>query len=138
MYGLAAIQQANGWAMAGAGACIVLAGLAVLSFLISMLPRITSLIEKKPKPEQPSPAEKPQSVEQEPETLPNNIDTLAGIYQTLTVEMGEVFSLIDLHRKTKELQLPHPYLSINRLRDAGMLVPVGDGNFSWQSSCKIN
>ena len=48
MYGLAAIQQANGWAMAGAGACIVLAGLSVLAFLISMIPRFTGLFEKKP------------------------------------------------------------------------------------------
>jgi hypothetical protein len=31
MYGLAAIEQANGWAMAVTGAGIVLTGLAVLS-----------------------------------------------------------------------------------------------------------
>jgi hypothetical protein len=51
MYGLAAIQQANGWAMAGAGACIVLTGLTVLSFLISMIPRLTGLFEEKKQPQ---------------------------------------------------------------------------------------
>jgi len=134
MYGLAAIQQANGWAMAATGACIVLSGLAVLSFLISMLPRITALIEKKPKPEHPMPAAKPQAVKPPPETLPDNIDTVAEIYKTLTDELGKEFSLVELHRKTKEMQLPHPHLSINRLREAGILVPKGDGNFSWQHS----
>ena len=134
MYGLTAIQQANGWAMAAAGACIVLLGLAVLSFLISMLPRISSLIEKDPKPEPSLPVEKPQAVKPAPETLPDDLEVVAGIYQTLTEGMGEVFSLVDLHRKTKEMQLPHPHLSINRLRGAGILVPKGEGNFSWKPS----
>ncbi|WP_319522745.1 OadG family transporter subunit [uncultured Desulfosarcina sp.] len=134
MYGLAAIQQANGWAMAGAGACIVLSGLAVLSFLISMLPRFTSLIEKNPKPAPAPPVAKPKVVKPAPETLPDDLETVAGIYKVLTEEIGEVFSLVDLHRKTKEMQLPHPHLSINRLREAGILVPKGDGNFSWQPS----
>ena len=47
MYGLEAIEHANGWAMAGAGACIVLTGLSVLAFLISMIPRLIELFEKK-------------------------------------------------------------------------------------------
>ena len=134
MYGLAAIQQANGWAMAGAGACIVLSGLAVLSFLISMLPRFTALIEKEPKPDHPIPAAKPQAVKPVPDKLPDDLESVAGIYKTLTEEMGEAFSLVDLHRKTNEMKLPHPHLSINRLRDAGILIPKGDGFFSWQPS----
>ena len=134
MYGLAAIQQANGWAMAGAGACIVLSGLAVLSFLISMLPRFIALIEKKPKSDPPIPAATPQAEKPAPERLPDNLEAVAGIYKTLTEEMGEAFSLVDLHRKTNEMKLPHPHLSINRLRDAGILIPKGDGFFSWQPS----
>jgi hypothetical protein len=132
MYGLAAIQQANGWAMAGAGACIVLSGLAVLSFLISMLPRFTSLFEKNPTPEKLPPVAKPKPANKAPDTLPDDLQTVAGIYQALTEELGDSFSLVDLHGKTREIQLPHPHLSINRLRDAGILVPQGDGNFSWQ------
>ena len=132
MYGLAAIQQANGWAMAGAGAGIVLIGLAVLSFLISMIPRLTGLFEEKPQP----PAEtaikesKPEPIV--PEKLPDDIKAASTTYAALTEDSGDIFTLIDLHRKSKEVGLPHPHLSINRFRDAGILVPVGEGNFSWQ------
>jgi len=134
MYGLAAIQQANGWAMAGAGACIVLSGLAVLSFLISMLPRLSSLFEKRPTPEtspQAPPFEKSRQKEIVPETLPDSQDAAAAIWAATTKDLGAEFALVDLHKKAKEVDLPHPHLSINRFRDAGMLVAKGDGIFSW-------
>ena len=132
MYGLAAIQQANGWVMAGAGACIVLVGLAILSFLISMIPRLTGFFEAKAHP----PVEKTEIATQPkmivPEKLPEDLDAASTIFIALTEGLGEDFNLIDLHRKSKELGLPHPHLSINRFRDAGILVSVGDGRFSWQ------
>ena len=40
MYGLEAINDANGWAMAYTGAIIVFSGLVVLSFVVSQLNRI--------------------------------------------------------------------------------------------------
>jgi len=132
MYGLAAIQQANGWAMAGAGACIVLLGLAALSFLISLIPRLTGLFEEKARPpvETAVTAAKPKMVV--PEKLPDDLEAASTIYISLTDELGNDFSLIDLHRKSREVGLPHPHLSINRFRDAGILVSIGDGRFSWQ------
>jgi len=132
MYGLAAIQQANGWAMAGAGACIVLLGLAALSFLISLIPRLTGLFEEKTRPsvETAVTAAKPKMVV--PEKLPDDLEAASTIYISLTDELGNDFSLIDLHRKSREVGLPHPHLSINRFRDAGILVSIGDGRFSWQ------
>jgi hypothetical protein len=132
MYGLAAIQQANGWAMAGAGACIVLAGLTVLSFLISMIPRLTGFFEEKAHPpvEKPDVPTKPKMIV--PDILPGDLDAALTIYIASTEDLGESFDLIDLHRKSKEIGLPHPHLSINRFRDAGRLVSVGDGRFSWQ------
>jgi hypothetical protein len=132
MYGLAAIQQANGWAMAGAGACIVLLGLATLSFLISLIPRLTGLFEEKARPpvETAVTAAKPKMVV--PEKLPDDLEAASTIYISLTDELGNDFSLIDLHRKSREVGLPHPHLSINRFRDAGILVSIGDGRFSWQ------
>lgn len=132
MYGLAAIQQANGWAMAGAGASIVLVGLAVLSFLISLIPRLTGLLEKKA----PPPVKKVETATKTkiivPEKLPEDLDAASTIYISLTEDLGETFNLIDLHRKSKEIGLPHPHLSINRFREAGVLVSVGDERFSWQ------
>ena len=132
MYGLAAIQQANGWAMAAAGASIVLVGLAVLSFLISMIPRLTGLFEEKAPPpvETVETATKPKMIV--PDKLPQDLGAASTIYISLTEDLGEAFNLIDLHQKSKEIGLPHPHLSINRFRDAGILVSVGDGRFSWQ------
>ena len=131
MYGLAAIQQANGWAMAVAGACIVLCGLAVLSFLISMLPRLTGLFEAKPPDAATAVKNKPAPMIV-PDRIPDDPEAAATLYIALTEDLGELFSLVDLHAKSKELGLPHPHLSINRFRDAGFLMPVGDGLFSWK------
>ena len=132
MYGLAAIEQANGWAMAGAGAGIVLIGLVVLSFLISMIPRLTGLFEEKPHPPLETAAKETKPKIIVPEKLPDDIKAASTIYIDLTEDLGEAFSLIDLHRKSKEVGLPHPHLSINRFRDAGILVSIGDGRFTWQ------
>jgi hypothetical protein len=40
LYGIEAIEAANGWAMAIAGALIVMAGLAILSLVISQLHKL--------------------------------------------------------------------------------------------------
>ncbi len=131
MYGLAAIQQANGWAMAGAGACIVLSGLAMLSCFISKLPRLTRQLETRPKPEKPAPIEEPPQTQRIPERMPENPDAATALFAALTRDMGAEFSLVDLHKKAKKMNVPHPHLSINRFRDANILVPKGNGRFSW-------
>jgi Na+-transporting methylmalonyl-CoA/oxaloacetate decarboxylase gamma subunit len=133
MYGLAAIQQANGWAMAGAGAAIVLIGLTVLSFLISLIPRLTGLFEEKTPIENASETKKTKTETVVPEKLPENIEAAARIYMTFNKDLDQTFSLIDLHRKSREIGLPHPHLSINRFRDAGILLSNGEGLFSWKT-----
>ena len=132
MYGLEAIQQANGWAMAGAGAAIVLTGLTVLSFLISMIPRLTGAFEKKTEPPVEAEPTAEQSESIVPERLPDDNAAAATIYMASTEDLGQEFTLVELHQIAKALGLPHPHLSINRFRDAGILVSVGDGRFSWQ------
>lgn len=132
MYGFAAIQQANGWAMAGAGAGIVIAGLSVLALLISMIPRFTGLFEDKPHPPMEPAAKETKPKTVVPEKLPEDIKAASTIYISSTEDLGEAFSLIDLHRKSKEVGLPHPHLSVNRFRDAGILVSVGEGRFTWK------
>jgi hypothetical protein len=67
-----------------------------------------------------------------PDKLPEDLDAASTIYIALTEDLGEDFNLIELHQKSKEIGLPHPHLSINRFRDAGILVSVGNGRFSWQ------
>jgi hypothetical protein len=132
MYGLAAIEQANGWAMAGAGACIVLAGLTLLSFLISLLPRIPGISDKKAEiPAKPVEAP-PAPPKMAPERLPDDINDAAKILVELTEELGESFTLIDLHCKCKAVDLPNPHMAIKRFRDTGLLMSLGDGLFCWK------
>jgi Na+-transporting methylmalonyl-CoA/oxaloacetate decarboxylase gamma subunit len=137
MYGIAAIQQANGWVMAGAGACIVISGLAILAFLISLIPQFIGLFDRKPKPSV-APVEEKKNTPKVivPERLPDDVVAASAIYIALTEGLGEEFTLINLHLKTKELGLPHPHLSINRFREAGILIPLGDGRFSWQPAAE--
>ena len=132
MYGLAAIQHADGWAMAGAGASIVLCGLTVLSFLISMIPRITGAFEKKTAPLVEAPPDEEQPKRKVPERLPDDTQAAAAVYMAFTEDLGQAFSLVELHQTSKLLGMPHPHLSINRFRNAGILVSVGDDRFSWQ------
>ena len=132
MYGLAAIEQANGWAMAAAGACIVLSGLTVLSFLISLLHRIPGVSEKKPTPQEKPVEAPPVPKKTIPDRLPDDINDAAKIMVELTDELGESFTLMDLHCKCKDAGLPNPHMSINRFRDAGILIALGEGQFSWQ------
>lgn len=132
MYGLAAIEQANGWAMAAAGASIVLCGLTVLSFLISLLPRIPGISDTKPNPKEGASKESAVKKETFPERLPEDLNEAAKLIIDMTSEIGESFNLVDLHRKCKESGLPNPHMAINRFRQAGLLKSLGEGLFSWQ------
>lgn len=134
MVGLVAIQQANGWVIAGIGVCIVLTGLTVLAFLVTLLPRLCGEQQKKATPRLDPPAEKeaPKAV-LAPERVPDDLAAAAMLYKDWTQDLGETFSLVDLHRKCNEIKLPHPHLSISRFREAGFLVSCGDGRFSWRS-----
>jgi len=132
MYGLAAIEQANGWAMAATGAGIVLTGLAVLSFLISLLPRLTSLSEKKATDTAAPPVLEPAPTPTPLADAPDIVEFESATYIPLTEDLGDSFTLVDLHRKSKEAGLTHPHLSIRQFREAGILVSVGDERFSWQ------
>lgn len=136
MIGLAAIQEANGWAMAGTGACIVLCGLAVLSFLISMIPRFTGILEKKSAPSADTSIESKRAKMMVPETLPDDIDAAATLFIALTEDLGKDFTLFDLHKKSKELDLPHPHLLINRFRYADILISVENERFAWQHTAE--
>lgn len=133
MYGLAAIQQANGWAMAGAGACIVLVGLSALSFLISMIPRLTGLFEGKKS--SPDVAQKKTALVEKPTSriFSDDIEEASALFIEETEDLGEDFTLIDLHKKARELGVVDPHLTIRRFREAGILISAGEERFSWQA-----
>lgn len=133
MYGLAAIQQGNGWMMAGLGACIVLTGLGILSFLVSRIHRVVDLFESRkqdvPAPEPPAP---PKAMA--PEQMPEDLDAACVLCMDLTQGLGEAFCLADLHTECKASGIPDPHFLVNQFRDAGLLVPAGESLFAWKTT----
>ena len=138
MFGFEAIAAHNGWAMALAGALIVMSGLAVLSFVISQLHRIVDLLEyRKKKHEQSQNGSKTGQVKERqiviiPKLSTKDIMETATLYKPLVEQLGPSFQLSELYAVTNQHGLPHPHLTIKSLREAGILVPHGDGVFSWK------
>jgi hypothetical protein len=135
--GIDAITANNGWAMAFTGACIVMTGLAFLSFVISQLHKIIALTEGKAKKQAAPPAAQPEApaidlAAAEIDIL-DDLPAAARIFSPLTQDLGEEFPLAALYRIFQKENLPHPHITIMALRGAGFLVPVGDGNFSWKN-----
>ncbi len=137
MYGFHAISTHNGWAMAIAGALIVFSGLVVLSTAISQIHRILLFFENKYTgfrnnnkiQENDEPEEQPDS--DLPKEFPSELDEIACLYQPLIEEIGETFYLSDLYKIAKENNFPHPHITLTAFRDANILIPYGDGVFSW-------
>ena len=140
MYSIDNITAANGWAMAAVGASIVFLGLVVLSFVISQMHKILRFWEERgirsgraEKPSPPAEALEPETPAYKEQHLPE-VSELADTYGPLVEKMGESFELIQVFEIAKENDLPHPHLSINRLREAGILVAKEDGTFTWKKS----
>lgn len=133
--GLAAISANNGWTMALIGACIVMTGLATLSFIISQLHRIIEIIEKKTKPAKITAAADSSMATIEPQRADRcplaDLEATAIKYQPLTSELGESFQLAELLRIMETRNLPHPHITMRELRSSGYLVPLGEGTFRW-------
>ncbi|MEJ2642878.1 MAG: OadG family transporter subunit [Desulfosarcinaceae bacterium] len=132
MYGLDAINAYNGWAQALAGALIVLAGLAVLSFIISLFPKFVGVFEKEASappapPTEPEPAPA-RSVATE---TPVDINDAAILYGPLISTLGEEFQMRDLYALFREQNLPHPHITIRNFWNAGLLKQTETGAFLW-------
>jgi hypothetical protein len=138
VYSIDNITAANGWAMAAVGASIVFLGLVVLSFVISQIHKVLQFWEERntywarakkrtPSPETPE-RDTPSYKEQR---LPE-VSELADTYGPLVEEIGDAFELTQVFEIAKENDFPHPHLSINRLREAGILVAQEDGTFTWK------
>ncbi len=134
MTGFAAVAHYNGWMIAVLGASIVFAGLAVLSFFISQLPRILKLLEKQTASQQPgapAPPEPAKTAEK-----PGKKD-IASQIEPLAAKLGEPFQLAELYRLCRENDIPHPHLSLSRLQHRGILHPEGGGAFTWKSEAAV-
>ena len=130
MFSFESISANNGWAMAFAGALIVMTGLTVLSFIISQLHRLVALMEKResaPKAVEPD-------TDKIPEKFPDNLEAVAALYEPLVKQLPESFGIESLFALTRENNYPHPHLTIRSFREAGILIPRGDGKFSWKTT----
>lgn len=128
MYGIAAITAKNGWAMAIAGALIVMAGLAVLAMVISQLKRLAEFIENRHSAAKPS--EEPAPTKEKITSF--DIEEIQSRYELMTQQLGDSFELTRLYHLANESGYPHVHLSIRSLRETGQLVPLGNGLFTWQ------
>jgi hypothetical protein len=133
MYGIEAINAHNGWAMALAGALIVMCGLSVLSFIISQLHKILALTETRKKStaidQPPVPAPVPAA------TADHDLSNLEGsltCYCDETACLGSAFTLQDLFKVFQACDFPHPHLTIRSLKEKGFLVPADQERFSWK------
>jgi hypothetical protein len=138
LYSIDNITAANGWAMAAVGASIVFLGLVVLSFVISQMHKILQFWEKRSTrwsraeaQAQTADAPEPEAPAFKEQHLPE-VGELADTYGPLVETMGDSFELTQVYEIAKENDFPHPHLSINRLREAGILVAQDDGTFTWK------
>jgi hypothetical protein len=134
LYGLEAISAQNGWVMAVAGALIVMAGLTVLSLVISQLYKIAAFleksVEKRPGKKQAVKTAPKEAVVPKPPAF--DIDEAQARLKPLVAELGESFDLTNLYELANSGELPHVHLSIRSLRESGVIVPAGDGRFVWR------
>ncbi len=135
MQGLAAINAHNGWAMAVAGALIVMSGLSCLAFIISQLHRIITLFEKKDVPSAPVQKIAPEPVEPEPSKkgILHDLNAAARLYSPLSSDLGQTFELVQLYEIFNNENVPHPHITIRAFREAGILAPAEEGFFSWKN-----
>ena len=134
MYGLEAISANNGWAMAITGPLIVMSGLIVLSIIISQLHKLVTIFDKKAKQTTEPPTKSKVKSKDEisvPKILPNDILETAKIYQALIDKLEQPFELSNLYQVAAQNNFPHPILTVNRLRGAGILISEGEGLFIW-------
>ena len=134
MYGLQAISAYNGWAMALAGALIVISGLGVLCFIISQLHKAVALLEKSPPPDGgKTPLSDTHRALAIPDRMPDDLHQVAAFYRALTDQMESPFDIQRLYALSVENKFPHPHLTFRALRDAGLMIPAGEGRFTWSN-----
>ncbi len=132
-YGLEAISAQNGWAMAITGILIVMAGLALLSFVISQLHKVATLLENGFKIRSGAAAGVSNAPPPPTASKTPHLDLAEAEKRLapLAAELGETFDLQHLYELANSNALPHVHLSIRGLREAGVILPAGDNRFVW-------
>ncbi|MBW2575580.1 MAG: OadG family protein [Deltaproteobacteria bacterium] len=123
--------------MAFVGALIVFSGLVVLSLVISQLHKVLTFFEKKPvdfqqdreTPTVEQPEDKPGLLL--PKQFPSDINEIVRLYKPLVEALGETFYLSKLYEILRKNNFPHPHITLTALRESEILIPDGDGVFTW-------
>jgi len=139
LYGIEAINAHNGWSIAVIGAGIVFTGLVVLSIAISQLHKLLLFWDKRDeffklngrKVEE-------QSDITSPEQFPVDIHDVAEVYKPVFAKLGDSFQLADLYAIARKYNFPHPHLTIKEFRQAGIMLPLGDGCFKLNTELTQN
>ncbi len=132
--GLEAIAEHNGWAMSSIGALIVFTGLAVLSFAVSQIHRLLQLWDNRARYFRPIRPVQPEDLTDatQQETVLSREDGIAARQIKLLVErIEDPFSLPRLFELCQEVGLARSHGRINKLVEAGLIVPDEEGGFSW-------
>ena len=124
--------------MALVGSLIVLSGLSILSLILSQLHKVVAIFEK------PEPGVTGAGKSAGPSDG-DKIDVAAGIddrdlflideatsaYEPLIEQLDQPFELKSLYALSEKSRFPHVHLTVKSLREAGRLVPQGEGLFAW-------
>lgn len=123
--------------MALLGIAIDMTCLAVLAIIISRVPKVVALLDKAGalfgKKEEPAGFDRKEDSE-EPvydDFSREGLSKIGAIYKQCAVDIGDTFNLAALYDISRKKGLPHPHLTIKSMREAGLLLPQGDGKFSW-------
>lgn len=139
MYGIEAINAHNGWSIAVIGAGIVFTGLVVLSIAISQLHKLLLFWDKRDEFFKLNGRKADEhSDTTSPEQFPADIYEVAEIYKPVFAKLGDSFQLADLYAIARKYNFPHPHLTIKEFRQAGIMLPLGDGCFKLNTELTQN
>lgn len=133
LYGLEAINNYNGWSMAVVGSAIVFASLVILSIVIAQIHKIVEFFENRKRINKKEITHtKSDGMIYKKDNLchQNSIDAIQ-LYNPLFEQLGESFKLAELYKISNDNNFPHPHLTIKRFRQEKVLIPKGDGFFTW-------
>jgi hypothetical protein len=139
LYGIEAINANNGWAISAVGVSIVFSGLVMLSLVISQLHKVLAVWEDPSKIKTFFKAKQPEvKTEELQEKLVSeqlifteSQKEVAKQFALFVRTMEDHFSLPRLLHFAQISCLKDPYLNLNNLLKAKIIVPDGSGFFTW-------
>jgi len=133
--GLNAISAHNGWNITILGISIVFTGLTLLSFAIAQLHKVLKLWEERHiyynlikdffQKKETQYADIPKL------SVSHNFKESARQFYLLIETLGEPFSLPRLLKLAEKCGILHPHSTINKLLEAKLIIPDGEGFFNW-------